>query len=322
MDRIFSRRNWAAISIAICIVSVAAASQAFPERPVTVVVGFSAGGVQDVAARIVAEKVGDLAGVRFVVENRPGAGGGLGIDRVATSEPDGYTIMLIPVDTLTVTSQIQSFSRDPIEDLLPIQVLYKFPGLLVAPKNSPANSVSQLVELAKKKQGGLTFASAAPGSPQHLQGETLARKTGTSMTHVPYKGGAPMISDLITGRIDFAFSTYNTIKGNLDDLKVLAVAQPERLRQLPNVPTLSEQGFSGLDFETLIALMAPRGVPPPIVDRIRSLFLQAVADPTVAAKLAQIGVQVELMGADELKALLPKTREKIRPLLKELGLIN
>ena len=322
MDRIFSRRNWAAISIAICIVSVAAASQAFPERPVTVVVGFSAGGVQDVAARIVAEKVGDLAGVRFVVENRPGAGGGLGIDRVATSEPDGYTIMLIPVDTLTVTSQIQSFSRDPIEDLLPIQVLYKFPGLLVAPKNSPANSVSQLVELAKKKQGGLTFASAAPGSPQHLQGETLARKTGTSMTHVAYKGGAPMISDLITGRIDFAFSTYNTIKGNLDDLKVLAVAQPERLRQLPNVPTLSEQGFSGLDFETLIALMAPRGVPPPIVDRIRSLFLQAVADPTVAAKLAQIGVQVELMGADELKALLPKTREKIRPLLKELGLIN
>ena len=131
-----------------------------------------------------------------------------------------------------------------------------------------------------------------------------------------------MISDLITGRIDFAFSTYNTIKGNLNDLKVLAVAQLERLRELPNVPTLSEQGFSGLDFETLIALMAPRGVPAPIVDRIRSLFLQAVADPSVAAKLSQIGVQVQLMGADELATLLPKTRDNIRPLLKELGLVH
>ena len=131
-----------------------------------------------------------------------------------------------------------------------------------------------------------------------------------------------MISDLITGRIDFAFSTYNTIKGNLNDLKVLAVAQPERLRELPNVPTLSEQGFSGLDFETLIALMAPRGVSSPIVDRIRSLFLQAVADPSVAAKLSQIGVQVQLMGADELATLLPKTRDNIRPLLKELGLVH
>ena len=105
------------------------------------------------------------------------------------------------------------------------------------------------------------------------------------MTHVAYKGGAPMMSDLLTGRIDFAFSTYNTIKGNLDDLKVLAVATPERMEELPNVPTLSEQGFSGIDFETLVALMAPRGVPAPIVDRIRSLFVQAVADPAVVAKL-------------------------------------
>ncbi len=322
MYRLFSCKNWAAIAIAICFGTVAAASQPFPERPVTVVIGFSAGGVQDVAGRIVADKVGDLAGVRFVVENRPGAGGALGIERVTTSEPDGYTIMLVPVDSLTVTPQILSSAKDPIADLLPIEVLYKFPGLLVVPKSSPANSVSQLVELAKKKPGGLTFASAAPGSPQHLQGETLSRKTGTSMTHVAYKGGSPMISDLITGRIDFAFSTYNTIKGNLNDLKVLAVAQPERLRELPNVPTLSEQGFSGLDFETLIALMAPRGVSSPIVDRIRSLFLQAVADPSVAAKLSQIGVQVQLMGADELATLLPKTRDNIRPLLKELGLVH
>ena len=274
------------------------------------------------AARFVAEKVSDLAGVRFIVENRPGAGGALGIDRVATSQPDGYTIMLVPVDTLTVTPQILSLSRDPIAELLPIQVLYKFPSLLVVPKNSPADSVSQLVELAKKKPGGLSYASASPGSPPHLQGASLAKKSGTSMTHVAYKGGAPMMSDLLTGRIDFAFSTYSTIKGNLDDLKVLAVATPERMEVLPNVPTLSEQGFSGIDFETLVALMAPRGVPAPIVDRIRSLFVQAVADPDVVAKLGQIGVEVQLMGADELAALLPKTRDNIRPLLKELGLLH
>ncbi|MGZ5864984.1 MAG: Bug family tripartite tricarboxylate transporter substrate binding protein [Xanthobacteraceae bacterium] len=322
MYRLFSCKNWAAIAIAICFGTFAAASQPYPERPATIVVGFSAGGVQDVAARFVAEKVSDLAGVRFLVENRPGAGGGLGIDRVATSQPDGYTIMLVPVDSLTVTSQILSFSRDPIADLLPIEVLYKFPGVLVVPKSSPANSVSQLVELAKKKPGGLNFASASPGSPQHLQGASLAKKSGTSMTHVAYKGGAPMMSDLLTGRIDFAFSTYSTVKGNLDDLKVLAVATPERLQVLPNVPTLSEQGFSGIDFETLVALMAPRGVPSPIVDRIRSLFLQAVADPDVVAKLAQIGVKVQLMGADELAVLLPKTRDNIHPLLKELGLLN
>jgi tripartite-type tricarboxylate transporter receptor subunit TctC len=275
-----------------------------------------------VAARFVAEKVSDLAGVRFIVENRPGAGGVLGIDRVASSQPDGYTITLLPVDTLTVTYQVLSFSRDPIEDLLPIQVLYKFPGLLVVSKNSPANSVKELLELAKKKQGGLTFGSAAPGSPQHLQGETLARKSGTSMTHIAYKAGAPLVADLLTGRIDFAFSTYSTIKGNVDDLKVLAVATPERLPVLPNVPTLSEQGFPGLDFETLIVLMAPRGVPAPIVDRIRSLFVQAVADPAVVAKLNQVGIEVELMGADEVKVLIPKVRENIRPLLMELGLIQ
>ena len=131
-----------------------------------------------------------------------------------------------------------------------------------------------------------------------------------------------MIADLLTGRIDFAFSTYSTIKGNLNDLKVLAVATPKRSPELPNVPTLSEQGFSGLDFETLIVLMAPRGVPAPIVDRTRSLFLQAVADPAVVAKLNQVGVEVELMGADEVKVLIPKVRENIRPLLKELGLVH
>ena len=136
MYRLFSCKNWAAIAIAICFGTVAAASQPFPERSVTVLIGFSAGGVQDVAGRIVVDKVGDLAGVRFVVENRPGAGGALGIERVTTSEPDGYTIMLVPVDSLTVTPQILSFSKDPIADLLPIEVLYKFPGLRGPPKTA------------------------------------------------------------------------------------------------------------------------------------------------------------------------------------------
>jgi tripartite-type tricarboxylate transporter receptor subunit TctC len=321
MGTICSQRRGfiAALSLIPLLPAQAFAAAAYPGRPITILIGFAPGGVQDISARIFGKYLQKQTGQAVVIENRSGAAGAIAISAEAQARPDGYTLILAPIETLTIMPQIQRVPVDP-KVLAPVAMLYSFPAVLVVPASSPVNSVADLVQRAKSK-GNLSFGSAAVGSAQHLMGEILREQTGAAMTHVPYRGGSQMTTDLVAGRLDFAFSTYASIQGHLESLKVLAVATPARWSSLPKVPTMQEEGFSGFDLQSDVAAMAPPGTSPELVQQIEALFLNVVKDPDLANELRKQGVEVEAKNSTQLARFLADTRSGTHKLLASIGIL-
>jgi tripartite-type tricarboxylate transporter receptor subunit TctC len=265
-------------------------AQDYPSRPIQLVVGFAPGGTTDFVARLVGEKMGDSLGQRFVVDNKPGAAGAIGTKSVARSDPDGYTLLLGD-STLAITPTLSpSMGIDPLQMLAPVGLVGLFPSVLVVHPSVPANSVAELVAYAKEHPGELNFGSGGLGAVPHLQGELFKLKTGTDIVHVPYKGNAAALQDLLGGNIQLMFAAAPTALAFIQSgqLKLLATTGKERLPIGVDAPTLLE---SGIDFVSAqwFGMLAPTGTPEAIVNRLNEAMRQSLQDPGVAKRLTEQG---------------------------------
>jgi len=299
-----------------------AAAQDYPSRPITILIGISPGGITDVTTRIYAEAVSRRIGQRIMIENRTGGGGALAATAVQNAAPDGYTLLAFLGSQHSAVPAIQKVGFDPVKGFQPITLLFNLVTFIAVPADSPANSMSDLLALGKKKNGGLTFGSPGVGTPSHLLAARIARATKTPTLFVHYRGGAPMLADLVTGRVDFALPTFTVAKAYLADkkLKILAIDAATRSPAMPDVPTLTEVGLGKETVASWVGLAAPAGTPSSIVQRLNEEFAKAAADPELKQRLAANGTPIITSSPDEMVRLLKDEVERTNELVSELGM--
>ncbi|KWR82113.1 Bug family tripartite tricarboxylate transporter substrate binding protein [Cupriavidus sp. IDO] len=271
---------------------VPAAAQGWPEKPVTVVVPFASGGTTDIIARTIGHKIGESLHQPVVVDNRPGAGGTLGASNVARATPDGYTLLLATVAHTMAPGIYKKLPYDFTRDLVPVGLVALTPNVLLVSPSMPVKSVAELIAYIKSHPGKVNYGSAGPGSTEHLSGELLRSMTGTDIVHVPYKGGAPMMTDLIAGQIQMAVETSPSAAPHVRSgkLRALAVTTAKRSPAYPGVPTLDESGIKGYEVTTWYALMAPRGTPEAVTRRLGTELAKALQQPDVLKRFEEQGV--------------------------------
>ncbi|HET9652422.1 MAG TPA: tripartite tricarboxylate transporter substrate binding protein [Usitatibacter sp.] len=278
-----------------------AAAQAFPTRPVRIVVTYPPGGGADLMARLVAPKMSEALGQPVVVENKPGASGQIGASEVARSAPDGYTLMLDASSYSVNPSLYSKLPYEPTKAFTPIAVLALFPNVLVVTPSYPVHDVKELIAAAKAKPGTIAFASSGNGSAQHLSGELFLQKTGVQMTHVPYKGGGPALNDVMGGQVPTFFanmaSSLPQIKGG--KLRPLAITGAKRSAALPDVPTMAEAGVPGYEVYEWNAIFAPAGTPPAVIAKLAEAVDKAVQSPEFRERVGSLGGELTGYGPAE-----------------------
>jgi tripartite-type tricarboxylate transporter receptor subunit TctC len=293
-----------------------------PSRPITIMVGLAAGGITDVTTRVYAEVVSRNMGQRIVVENRTGAGGGVAAAAVQNAAPDGYTLLVFSGSQHATVPAVSNANYDPVKGFAPITYLFNSVVVLAVPADSPAKTLAELHEWGRKKPGGLTFGTPGLGSPSHLLGAKilLAEKVPSQTVH--YRGGAPMMADLITGRVDFGWPTLNTSRAYLADgkLRALALDADTRWGPLPDTPTLVELGLAKERVASWFGLAAPAGTPRAIVDKLREEFIKAAKDPELQKKLAANGTPTANSTPEEMGKSMAEEWETIQKLVKVLNL--
>jgi len=299
-----------------------AGAELLSSRPITVVIPFTPGGSSDTLQRIVNKKVSDLTGQTLIVESRPGGGGAIGAVAVKQAPPDGHT--LFQANAGTHASNIWLYPTlpyDPVKDFRPITLTWSFPQLLAVPHDSPAKSVAELVALAKSKPGGLSFASQGSGSGGHLLGEMFNLRTGTNMVHVPYRGANPAGIDLAAGRVDFFFVSYSSLLPFLQSgkVRVIAVTSPQRLKALPDAPTMEEAGFAGLKLDIWFGMVAPAGTPDAVIDKLNAAFVAAMRDPEVLKQMSDQGADPAATTPAEFAAFIATQTEEYGKIVKSVG---
>ncbi|WP_320194402.1 Bug family tripartite tricarboxylate transporter substrate binding protein [Agrobacterium rosae] len=320
--RLFKRRAalaLAASAATFLAIGASAQAQSFPDRTITLVVPFAAGGSTDVVARVIAQKMGDELGQQIVVENVAGAGGNLGADRVARAEPDGYTVLMGTVATHALNPLIlKTKPYDPEKDFAPISLLVVVPNVLVVNPQLPVNTVAELVALLKAEPDKYAYASSGNGTPLHLSGELFKAMTGVSMQHVPYKGSGPALNDLLGNQVSIMFDNLPSSSGHVKSgtLKALGVTTAERATSFPDVPTIAET-VPGYETYTWNALFAPAGTPPEAIDKLNAAAKKALADPSVAARMADFSAKIVGSTPDELKTHVAQEIAKWRPVVKD-----
>jgi tripartite-type tricarboxylate transporter receptor subunit TctC len=273
---------------------LAAAAQTWPSRPIRLIVGFAPGGGTDIVARTLAPRLSELLGQQVIIENRAGASGTIAADLVAKAAPDGYTLLAGHANSNAIAPHVfAKVPYDPIADFTPVTYVGYVPNVLVVNPGVPARTVEELIALARSKPGALTYASSGVGSTQHLAGALFNVIAGTSMTHIPYKGSGPAVVDLIAGQVNANFDTMPPVLEHVKagKLRALAISTPQRLTQLPDVPTFEEKGIKGFDVTNWYSVMGPKGLPADIVARLDEAIRKTLADPDVRAKLDPQGVQ-------------------------------
>lgn len=272
------------------------AATAYPSRNITLIVPQAAGGPPDVIARIVAAPVSEILGKPIVIENRPGASASLGAAAVAKAPPDGYTLLFIDITVVVAPSLIAKVAYNPATDFAPIANTARSWLTLVVSNKSGVSNLKEFVALAKAKPGEMKFASSGVGSPPHLVGLAFLQATGAKMAHVPYRGTAPAVTDIVGGHIESLFVSYATAEAqaNGGQLKIVAVTGTSRFPNLPAVPTFKEQGFEmgGADDGAWFGLAAPKGTPTPIVTKLNEAVNKALSQPTTRQRLEKLNVQV------------------------------
>jgi tripartite-type tricarboxylate transporter receptor subunit TctC len=285
----------ALLALILILVPMPASTQdAYPSRPVKIVIAFPVGGLLDTVSRIVGEKLSGLLGQQFVVEARPGAGGTLATAAVAKSEPDGYTLMMINDNHALNPSVFRNMPYDSVKDFAPIGFVGSTPLILVANGALPVHSVKDLVEAAKQKPGTITYGSVGVGSASHLAGEMLAGTADIKWQHVPYRGGAPALNDLLAGHVNAMFMSPVVSLQHIQAKKLtaLALAAPTRLELLPDVPTMAETGYP-VDASYWFGLVAPAGTPPAVLARLEKALADVLAAPEVRKRLSEMGAIVQ-----------------------------
>jgi tripartite-type tricarboxylate transporter receptor subunit TctC len=302
-----------------------AASSAFaqyPNKPVTIVVGFEPGGGTDTTARILQPVLGEQLGQQIVVENRAGAGGNIAVDHVAKAAPDGYTIVLANVGALAVNPHILKTPYDPLKDLVPISMAAEFANVLVVQPALPVNSVADFVKLAKSKPAAITYASSGIGGAGHLSGELLRRMANIDIVHVPYKGGGPAMQGFLGGQVDSFFATPISSISQIRAGKAKAVATTgsKRAALMPEVPTIAESGYPGYEALNWYGFLAPRGTSKEIVDRLSKEFVKALAHPQVVAALHKTGTEPKSSSPEEFAAYIKREYDTWGKVVKEAGI--
>jgi tripartite-type tricarboxylate transporter receptor subunit TctC len=290
----------------------------YPNKPVKLLIGFPAGGLLDTVSRIVGERMSVLLGQPFVVEARPGAGGLIATTALAKAAPDGYTLMMINDNHALNPFILKEVPYDSVKDFAPIGFVGSTPLVFNAYPGLGLKSLKDLVEMAKAKNGGLTYGSVGPGSLPHLSTALFARAAEVKMTHVPYKGGAPALTDLVGGHIDTMMTSLVVSKAHIaaGRLVPLAVAWNHRLEPLPNVPTTAEAGYP-LDAAYWFGLMAPAGTPPAVIGKLEKALADTVAQEAVRTRLAEMGTLVTPMNAKEFGAFIQREMAKWQDAVKK-----
>jgi len=303
--------------------SAPVAAQHYPERVVHIINPFPAGGSVDITARLLAQKLSDTLGQQFIVENRGGAGGNMGADAVAKSEPDGYTLLFTAPGPLVVNQTLYSkgLPFDPAKDFAPIAVFAFTPIVLMVNPQIPATNVQELIAYAKSNPGKVNFGSAGMGSTPHLSGELFKSMTNTEILHVPYRGTAPAMNDLIAGHIQMFF---DLLPGSLPQIstgrvRALANAGAKRPAALPDLPTVAEQGLPGFDSASWVALVAPAKTPAAVLAKLREDVGKAIAAPDIVARLHELGSEPGTAEEQRVRAFLDAETKKWAEVIRVSG---
>lgn len=279
----------------------------YPEKPITVIVPFPPGGSSDVTARLVSKKLAERVGQSIVIDNKGGANGSIGATALKQAKPDGYTILVGSIGVFAINPALfKDLRYDPMQDFDLLSVAVRTPNVLVASPNFPANTVAELVEYLKKNPNKVTFASSGTGSSDHLTAALFLQKTGTTGTHVPYKGGGPAINDLIAGHANVSFQNLGAIAPHVKSgkLKALGVTSGQRNPTLPNVPTMAEGGVKDLEVYSWQAAAAPKGLPPAVRAKLEAELAASAQAPDIKPQFEAIGFEVVATNGEQFKKFL------------------
>ena len=299
-----------------------ALAQEYPSRPIRLLVGFAAGGSTDVFARAIAPRLQALLGQPVVIENRPGAGGNIATEATARSAPDGYTLLLGTIGPLAINPTLYgNLSFDPLKDLTPVSLIGEVPNVLAVPVDRPFRSVADIIAAAKARPEALNFGSSGIGSAGHLAAEQLNLMAGIRTTHVPYRGGGALLPELIAGRVDYAFTTaLNGIpQAEAGKLRILGVPNGKRVPLLPDIPTIAESGLPGFDGVDWAAMMAPPGLPAPILAKLNAAMQSVLKDPELVAAMAARRLVREASTPEALAAFLRQETARWAPVVRASG---
>lgn len=289
------------------LVSLPAQAADFPDKPITVIVPFPPGGSSDVTARLVAKKMAERVGQSVVIENKGGANGSIGATALKQAKPDGYTILVGSIGVFAINPALfKDLRYDPMQDFDLLSVAVRTPNVLVASPNFPANTVAELIDYLKKNPDKVTFASSGTGSSDHLTAALFLQKTGTTGTHVPYKGGGPAINDLMAGHANVSFQNLGAIATHVKSgkLKALGVTSSQRNPTLPEVPTMGESGVKDLEVYSWQAAAAPKGLPPAVRAKLEAELAASAQAPDIKPQFDAIGFEVVATNGEQFKKFL------------------
>jgi tripartite-type tricarboxylate transporter receptor subunit TctC len=299
-----------------------AAAQDFPAKPIKLIVPFPAGGPNDIIARIVGQRMSELTKQPVIIDNRGGAGGALGTDAVAKAAPDGYTIGIVNLGALAINQSMEKVPYETLKDLAPVTLVVTVPEMLVVASNVPAKNMSELVALAKAQPGKLNFASTGPGSLPHLAGELLKLTAQIDIAHVPYRGAAPAINDLLGQQVQMTFLDLPAILPHIRSgtLKPIALSTDARAPTAPDVPTTFELGMPALRIENWYGMVAPAATPPAVIAVLNRITTTALADPAVKEKLAEQGLTTVGNSPEQFRDYIAAETAKWAKVIKDAGI--
>jgi tripartite-type tricarboxylate transporter receptor subunit TctC len=306
-------------AIAAATVPGSARAQDYPNKPIRLIVITAAGGLMDVAARILADSLDKSLGQRLVIENRPGSGGNIGADAVAKSDPDGYTLGLVQIGNVAINPHVYTdMTFDPLVDLVPVAPVTSSAILVVASSKVPANNLIELIALAKKEPGKLSYGSGGNGTAPHLAGEMFKSAAGVDILHVPYRGVGPAVNDAIGGHVQLTFAGLGAVRSGADSgmLRILAVAQSQRLKSAPQFPTSAEAGLPGYEFVTWFGVVAPKGTPAPVIATLVKHIHAMQDDPSVQQRMAAGGLEPLKETPEQFGARMRRDKDRFRDIVK------